>query len=125
MKITWKKVSAAVVAFFGIGALTACYGMPPQEDPDNPFFVHGHVTTVNAKGESQAVKKARISITIDGVQYNEYADEKGYYNIHLPVSPEGLYMVFEDSDGKLKKDSSQVTLTPGSKGGILDQVLSE
>ena len=35
MKITWKKVTAAVVAFFGIGALTACYGMPPHEDEDN------------------------------------------------------------------------------------------
>lgn len=125
MKITWKKASAAVVAFFGIGALTACYGMPPQEDPDNPFFVHGHVQTVNAQGETLAVKNARISITINGVQYNEYTNDKGYYNINLPESPEGLYMTFEDSDGKLKKDSSIVNLTPGSKGGLVDQVLSE
>ena len=125
MKITWKKVSAAVVAFFGIGALTACYGMPPQEDADNPYFVYGHVNTVNADGETLAVKKARLSITINGVQYNDYTDEKGFYRFNLPVNPDGSYIVFKDAEGTLKEDSTKVTLTSGEMGVLVDKVLEK
>lgn len=126
MKITWKKVTAAVVAFFGIGALTACYGMPPHEDAENPYLVYGKVKTTNQNGETQSVEKVNVSVQLGTVKYSAVTNADGFYEIHLPESctqGSGFYVIFEDSTGVLKKDSSQVYITPGTKGELLDMIL--
>ena len=125
MKITWKKVSAAVVAFFGIGALTACYGMPPHEDLNNPYTVYGKVKTINQEGETLSVDKAKVSVTIEKETFSTITNTDGFYEIHLPeaCTKGEICVVFEDRAGNLKSDSSKVSITPGTKGEMVDMIL--
>ena len=125
MKITWKKVTAAVVAFFGIGALTACYGMPPHEDEDNPYLVYGKVKTVNQKGETLSVEKVNVSVTLGTTKYTAVTNSDGFYEIHLPeaCTKANVFVVFEDRAGVLKNDTSEVSITPGTKGEMVDVIM--
>lgn len=111
MKICWKKISAAVVAFFGIGTLTACYGAPPQIDEDNPFTVYGRVSTVNDKGETLYVSNIRVSLNIGAQTFVAETDQKGYYELNVSRLPNEYSLIFVDTHDVLKSDTANVVKT--------------
>lgn len=111
MKICWKKVFAAVVAFFGIGALTACYGAPPQIDEDNPFTVNGQVSTLDEKGETLFVSNVRVSLNTGSKTYFAKTNEHGYYELNVASLPDSYSLIFEDSNGVLKSDTANIVNT--------------
>ncbi len=123
MKICWKKVSAAVVAFFGIGTLTACYGAPPQIDHNNPFTVYGHVSTINANGETLFVPNVRVSLNTGSQTFVAKTDHKGFYELNVDQLPNAYSVIFEDINGTLKTDSAKVVNTTNEKAQLCDITL--
>ena len=111
MKICWKKISAAVVAFFGIGTLTACYGAPPQIDEDNPFTVNGQVSTVDENGETLFVSNVRVLLNTGTKTYSAKTNQQGYYELNVADLPDSYSLIFQDSNGVLKTDTADIVNT--------------
>lgn len=124
MKICWKKVSAAVVAFFGIGTLTACYGAPPQIDEDYPFTVYGHVSTINANGETLFVSNVRVSLNTGSQTFVAKTDQKGFYQLNVDQLPNAYSVIFEDINGTLKTDTAKVVNTTNEYAQLCDITLN-
>ena len=115
MNVNIKKASAAVLAFFGIGALTACYGMPPQEDDDNNFLLNGKVSTLDDKGETTYVAHVRVVLNTGSNTYVAETDDKGYYQLDVAELPHTYSLIFEDMYGKLQSDTADVINTHRDK----------
>lgn len=122
MKICWKKVSAAVVAFFGIGALTACYGMPPQETDAGFVTVFGKVSTVN-NGDTQVINNVKVSVSVGNKLFSAITNQNGFYEINMPFSESRYDVVFEDQNGKFQNDTVNLLLHPGYATQEVDMVL--
>ena len=116
MKIHWKKLCATVVGFFGIGALTACYGMPPNERFDCPLLVYGKVYSLNKDGDSTKIANITVSVKCGKQTYMTKSDSNGFYQLNLPDTEASYTLVFEDRNSQYKKDSTKVEFSNGITG---------
>ncbi|MBO7141531.1 MAG: hypothetical protein J6V76_00235 [Bacteroidales bacterium] len=124
MKDTIKKATAAVVSFFGIGALTACYGMPPDRMEDLPNVVYGKVLVVDQNGDTSAISKGQVTIQAGNRRsFRGETDENGFFNVPLPDGDQEFKIFFTDADGKYQQDTASFKFTDGNTGVNLDLML--
>lgn len=101
----WKKITASTLAFFGIGALTACYGAPPSENVVESFMVYGTVTSNNK--DKKQLKNIKVYAKNNPENY-VLTDENGYYQLSFDYA-DNQTIYFEDCENKIYKlDSLQV-----------------
>lgn len=74
-----KKISASLLAFFGIGTLTACYGMPPQNF-DETFTVYGRVSKLDGNGDTVNLEGIKVSV-LGAPEIFTQTDKSGYYEL--------------------------------------------
>lgn len=123
MKDSVKKAAAAVLGFFGIGALTACYGMPPDTRDGMPNVVYGKVMSVDQNGDTSVLVQGQVIIN-DGVRtYRGVTDENGFFNVALPDSDREFKLYFNDADGKYQQDTTLFKFEEGSTGVNCDLIL--
>ena len=109
INLTAKKIFASLLGFFGIGTLTACYGVDRKIDP----AYDGNVAVGCVKYNGKAVRNILV-YAADNPENQCVTDEYGYYELHLSDSLSELgtqKIFFEDRDGKenggsFEKDSA-------------------
>jgi hypothetical protein len=91
--ITWKKISGAVFGFFGIGFLTACYGVDEGRETEGKT-VYGQIY-----GENGELLDGIKVCTKDAPEITTFS-KNGYYELCLPDSVKSCTVYFEDVDGE-------------------------
>ena len=103
--VTLRKILGSVLGFFGIGALTACYGVDEGRMRDGRM-IYGNVT--NESGEMLS----GIKVSTKEVNSPTTFTKNGYYSLSLPDSVKSCTVYFEDVDGEAngsyQKDSVEV-----------------
>ena len=103
--VTLKKILGSVLGFFGIGALTACYGV------DEGRFREGNVVYGNVTNESGEMLSGIKVSTNEGSLLTTFTKD-GYFSLTLPDSVQSCTVYFEDVDGEnngsYRKDSVKV-----------------
>jgi len=102
---SFKRISATVLGFFGIGALTACYGVEPNAYQENENLVYGNITDSQGKAV-QGIKVYQNTAPENFVT----TDSNGYYELNIGEDASEIHIIyFEDVDGqengKYQKDS--------------------
>ena len=111
MNKNWKKVCATVVGFFGIGAHTACYGMPPNDN--DSFVIYGKVSSTDNNGDTKQVSNIDVVIKLGNDVYSTCTDEKGFYQIDVPDVKHSYQVVFSDKNSKYINDTIYVDVAKG------------
>lgn len=103
--VTLRKILGSVLGFFGIGALTACYGV------DEGRMREGHVVCGNVTNESGEMLSG-IKVSTKDTNSSTTFTKNGYFSLSLPDSVKSCTVYFEDVDGEAngsyKKDSVEV-----------------
>ena len=135
---TWQKILTAILAFFGCGMLTACYGAPPRDfDDDNSdrygnssdyesekksfLFLGEVVSSEDSDGDGKKdalegiiVKLQNSSKTIAETK----TDNNGFYQMRISIDSESFgdfTISFSDADGeenggKMKSASAKISI---------------
>ncbi len=95
-KISWtaKKTFATAMGILGIGTLTSCYGMPPNQ---NNSYIEGQVK--NGTSAESVVKGIKVTLldSEGNEMYSTTSDENGFYSFNVLTG--GYSVKFEDVDG--------------------------
>lgn len=96
----WKRLSQAILAFVGIGTLTACYGSPPVVG-----YVKGRVFCQDSLGTKLGIEGIQVGMDVDeGVEGDEYqtlTEADGSFQIaSWTEAPELVSLHCVDLDGQ-------------------------
>ena len=111
MNRNWKKVCATLVGFFGIGALTACYGMPPNDNES--FVIYGKVSSTDNNGDTKQISNIDVLIKLGNEVYSTRTDEKGFYRIDVPDANHSYQVVFSDRYSTYVNDTVYLDIEKG------------